>query len=193
VVARCELTRILDAAPSAVCRQRNHSAPAGVSGAMPYTVADLQRAEEFVARAEREVLQRSLRLEGNSSSAQVAAELAPYKFALQQQCLYRDLVRSSLLKSQLECHLDLAERHVLDGERYVSEQKFAIELLAAAGKPTADAALLLATYEFALLQKLRHRDQLRRRQASEAAAKPDEPPRTAGASAPGDPPDRQFA
>jgi hypothetical protein len=61
------------------------------------------------------------------------------------------------------------ERLVADSQRYVSEQTLVIEQLAAAGKPTGEAQLLLATYEFALKQNLRQRDQLRRRRSESPA------------------------
>jgi hypothetical protein len=154
-------------------------------------------AERFIAQAGEHVRHhRDLlgSLDKDSADARTAAsELAAYEFALEQHRLRGDQIRSSLLKGQLECHLDAAERQVANGQRYVSEQKRAIELLTTAGLLTADAQLLLATYEFALVQKIRHRDQLRRRHASEAAARSDELPHTPPASELRDSSDRQSA
>ena len=134
---------------------------------MRYTPADLQRAAEFVAQAEHHVRQREslIELDKDSPGAQVAAsELPAYQFALQEHRRRLEQIQDSLLKSQSECDLDSAERLVADCQRYVSEQTLVIEQLAATGRPTAEAQLLLATYEFALKQNLRQLDQLRRRQ-----------------------------
>jgi hypothetical protein len=143
---------------------------------MRYTFADLQHAAEFLAQAEDHVRQRESLIEGldkdSLGAKAAAAELPAYRFALQEHRRRHDQIRDSLTRSQLECELDLSERLIANGQRYLSEQKLAIEQLTATGKPTSEAQVLLATYEFALEQNLRQRDQLRRRQSETPVATP---------------------
>lgn len=56
--------------------------------------------------------------------------------------------------------LALAEAHVAQGERHVARQKEIIAELRLAGRPTALAETLLASFEQALASHISHRDRI---------------------------------
>ena len=56
--------------------------------------------------------------------------------------------------------LDMADRHVAQGERHIVEQRERIEKLADHGHPTEEAEHLLAMFEDLLRQHVAHREQI---------------------------------
>jgi hypothetical protein len=61
----------------------------------------------------------------------------------------------------LKQHLELAERHVLEGDRHVMRQRELVAELERDGHDTTDANILLRQFEDLLAVHIQHRDRLR--------------------------------
>ena len=64
-----------------------------------------------------------------------------------------------------ETELEMVQRHVREGGRHVANQRALIARLSASGRPTEDAEILLAIFEYSQHQHEEHLERLEGRQS----------------------------